>query len=108
MGIRGRTRWSPNSPRGLRPFGSDRRKIIAKQGKHAAHRGTISLMPRPTIRAGDFTLCEMWAFERLRKWHEEKPKSWKLRSEHLFLAHGAMAVDLPRDCIDWIPSRRHS
>jgi hypothetical protein len=27
----------------------DRRKIIAKYGKNAAQRGTISLVPRPTI-----------------------------------------------------------
>jgi hypothetical protein len=48
--------------------------------------------------------CEMSTLERLRKLHEEKTESWKLRFEQLFLAHGAVAVDCHGDCGDWIPS----
>jgi hypothetical protein len=62
---------------------------------------------RPERWQKNFKFRKMSVFGRLRKLHEEKCEFSKLRSEHLFLAHGAMAVDLPRDCGDRIPSRRH-
>jgi hypothetical protein len=48
---------------------------------------------------------KMWAFERLRKWHEEKTDSRKVRMECFFLDSGTVALDLRGDCVDWIPSR---
>jgi hypothetical protein len=45
----------------------------------------------------------MSVFERLRKVHEEKTDSRKLRLESFFLGCGTVAVDCRGDCGDWIP-----